>query len=58
MREIESFFSDEFIVGLRLLLNINRNLRSKGLNVMIEKNIPEGAEFQVLRPNRNKLVQK
>jgi len=37
-----------------LLLNTNRSIRSKGLTVMLEKAIPDGTEFELLKPNRNR----
>lgn len=42
------------MVGLRLLLSTNRNIRNKGLTAMLERAVPEGAEFELLRPNRNR----
>lgn len=54
IREIEQVFSDEFVVGLRLMLSTNRTVRSKGLSVMLDKLIPEGPEYELLRPVRSR----
>lgn len=49
-------YSDEFVVGLKMMLSGNRGLRGRGVEVMLGRVLPDIPEVEALRPNRSKLL--